>query len=213
MLIRIVRRTAQMVLVVFGVATIVFFVLRLAAGDPARLMTPPGTPESVVEATRDRIGTDRPLLVQYGDYLADLVRGNLGESFHGGQPVLDEVVRALPNTAVLALVTILVASAVGLLLGIAAALRANGVLDRAILVYVALGQATPAFWLAVVLVLFFAVQLRWLPAIDLRGPESFVLPVATLVLTLSPILIRIVRQSFLETLGEDHVRAARARGL
>jgi ABC-type dipeptide/oligopeptide/nickel transport system permease component len=211
--VRIVRRTAEMLLVVFGVVTIVFFLLRIAAGDPAQLMTPPGTPVDVVQQTRERLGTDRPLLVQYGDYLADLSRGDLGRSFHGGQPVRDQVLRALPNTAALALVTVVVASSLGLLLGIAAALRANGFFDRAILVYVAIGQATPAFWLAVVLVLVFAVQRNWLPAIDMRGPRSFVLPVATLAITLTPILIRIVRQSFLETLGEDFVRAARARGL
>jgi peptide/nickel transport system permease protein len=206
-------RTGQMVLVVVGVVTIVFFALRLAAGDPARLMTQPGTPETVVQEIRERIGTDKPLHAQYATYIADLARGDLGTSFHGGQPVRDAVLRALPNTLALAVATMVVASILGLALGIAAALRPNGLLDRAILVYVALGQATPAFWLGVVLVLIFSVNLRWLPAIDLTGPKSFVLPVATLVITLTPILIRTVRQSFLEALGEDHVRAARARGL
>ncbi|MCP9485287.1 MAG: ABC transporter permease [Gaiellaceae bacterium MAG52_C11] len=207
------RRTAQMTLVVFGVVTLVFFVLRLAAGDPARLLNQPGTPETIVQQVRERLGTDRPLLVQYGHYLADLARGDLGVSFHGGQSVRDAVLEALPNTAALALVTIVVASTIALALGIAAALRPNGLVDRSVLVYVAVAQATPAFWLAVVLVLVFSINLRWLPAIDLTGPKSFVLPVATLVITLTPVLIRTVRQSFLETLSEDHVRAARARGL
>src|SRR5919106_881463 len=136
-----------MLLVVLGAATLTFFVLRLAAGDPARLVNPPGTPEEIVTQVRERLGTDEPLL------------------------------------------------------------------DRVILVYVAVAQSTPNFWLAVVLVLVFAVELQWLPAIDKAGPESFVLPVTTLVVMLTPVLIRTVRQSFLETLGEDHVRAARARGL
>jgi peptide/nickel transport system permease protein len=106
-----------------------------------------------------------------------------------------------------------VASILGLGLGILAALYADRLVDRAILVYVALAQSTPNFWLAVVLVLVFAIQHPWLPAIDKTGPESFVLPVTTLVVMLTPVLIRTVRLSFLETLGEDHVRAARARGL
>jgi len=207
------RRTAQMVLVVVGAATLTFFVLRLAAGDPARLMNPPGTPETIVTEIRHKLGTDKPLAVQYEHYLTDLVRGDLGQSFHGGSQVRDAVLTAVPNTIVLAVIAIFVASLLSLALGIVAALNANRVLDRLVLLYVAVAQSTPNFWFAVVLVLFFSIKLQWLPAIDLTGPASFVLPVATLVVMLTPVLIRTVRQSFLETLGEDHVRAARARGL
>jgi peptide/nickel transport system permease protein len=210
---RILRRTAQMALVVLGAVTLTFFVLRLAAGDPARLVNPPGTPEDVVTQVRQRLGTDEPLLVQYKNFLVDLTHGDLGESFHGEQAVRDEVLKAAPNTAALAAVTIVIASTLGLLLGIVAALYANRLPDRLILVYVAVAQSMAAFWLAIVLILVFSIELQWLPAIDLTGPESFVLPVATLVITLTPVLIRSVRQSFLETLGDDHVRAARARGL
>jgi peptide/nickel transport system permease protein len=210
---RILRRTAQMVLVVFGAVTLTFFVLRLAAGDPARLVNPPGTPEDIVTQVQRRLGTDKPLLVQYKDFLVDLAHGDLGESFHGDQSVRHEVLKAVPNTLALAAVTITIASAIGLLLGLLAALYANRLPDRVILVYVAVAQSMAAFWLAVVLVLIFSIHLQWFPAIDLTGPKSFVLPVATLVITLTPVLIRAVRQSFLETLGDDHVRAARARGL
>jgi peptide/nickel transport system permease protein len=210
---RILRRTAQMAFVVLGAVTLTFFVLRLAAGDPARLVNPPGTPEDVVTRVRERLGTDKPLLVQYKDYLVDLAQGDLGRSFHGEQSVRDEVLKAVPNTVALASVTILIASTLGLLLGMLAALYANRFPDRLVLIYVALAQSMAAFWLAVVLVLVFSINLQWFPAIDLTGPESFVLPVATLVITLTPVLIRSVRQSFLETLGDDHVRAARARGL
>lgn len=202
-----------MLLVVLGAATLTFFVLRLAAGDPARLVNPPGTPEEIVTQVRERLGTDKPLLVQYKDYLVDLAHADLGTSFHGEQAVGDAVLAALPNTLALAGVTIVVASLLGLVLGILAALHANRAVDRAILVYVALAQSTPNFWLAVVLVLVFSIHLQWFPAIDMAGPESFVLPVTTLVVMLTPVLIRTVRQSFLETLGEDHVRAARARGI
>lgn len=208
-----IRRTAQMAIVVFGVVTLVFVLLRVAAGDPARLMNPPGQQEEIVQLTREKIGTDKPVIEQYVDYVLGVARGDLGESFHGGQSVLGEVLTALPNTIALAVVTILVSSAIALILGIGAALRPNGALDRAVLVYVSVGLATPSFWLAVVLVLIFSVQLGWLPAIDMQGPESFVLPVITLAVALTPVLIRTIRQSFLETLGDDHVRAARARGI
>lgn len=207
------RRTAQMAIVVFGVVTLVFFILRIASGDPARMMNPPGQQEELVQLTREKLGTDRSLMVQYWDYLIGFAQGDLGKSFHGGHLVLDELLKALPNTAMLAVATILFSSTVALILGIGAALRANGVFDRIVLVYVSVALATPSFWLAIVLVLFFSVQLGWLPAIDLEGPQSFVLPVITLAVVLTPVLIRTIRQSFLETLSDDHVRAARARGI
>ena len=208
-----ISRTTQMVVVVFGVVTLVFFILRFASGDPARMMNPPGTPEDMVQLTREKLGTDKPLMVQYWIYIAGLARGDLGISFRGSQPVFDTLLDAFPNTAMLAVVTILFSSTVALILGISSALRADGALDRSVLVYVAVALATPSFWLGIVLVLIFSIKLKWLPAIDMTGPKSFVLPVLTLTVLLTPVLIRTVRQSFLETLSDDHIRAARARGI
>jgi len=213
MIVRLLIRAGQMLLVVLAVVTITFFVLRLATGDPARLVNPPGTPEDIITQTRQRLGTDRPLLVQYGDYLVNLTQGDLGITFRGSQPVREAVLSALPNTLALAGVAEVTGALLALTLGLLAARRPNGLLDRVVLAYTAIAQATPAFWLAVVLVFFFSLRLGWFPAIDMTGPDSFVLPVATLVITLSPILIRTVRQSFVETQGEDFIRAARARGL
>ncbi len=206
-------RAGQMLLVILAVVTITFFVLRLATGDPARLVNPPGTPEDIITQTRERLGTDRPLLAQYGTYLRDLAQGDLGTSFRGAQPVRDAVVDALPNTLALAGVAVAAAALLALGLGATASRRPDGVFDRAVLAFVALAQATPAFWLGVVLVFFFSIRLGWFPAIDMAGPRSFVLPAFTLAVTLCPVLIRTVRQSFLETLGEDFIRAARARGI
>jgi peptide/nickel transport system permease protein len=207
------RRAAQMLFVIFGVVTVTFFAVRLVPGDPARIMNRPGTPESVLKITREQLGTDKPIPVQYVVFLGDLLRGDLGESFRGGRPVLDTVLEALPNTFSLGIVAMLVTTAIAAVLGIAAALHPNSIFDRATLLFVAIAQATPAFWLGVMLALVFAIHLRWFPAIDMAGPESFVLPVATLSLSLLPLLIRAVRQGFLETLGEGYVRAARARGV
>jgi ABC-type dipeptide/oligopeptide/nickel transport system permease component len=176
-------------------------------------MNRPGTPEDLIQQTRERIGTDKPILVQYTEYVTNLARGDLGQSFHGEQAVWSALADALPNTLLLGILTMIVASALGLGLGILAALRPNSWVDRLILFYVALAQATPSFWLGVVLVLYFSIRLRWLPAIDMVSPASFVLPMTTLVVTLSPLLIRAVRQAFLETLHEDYIRAAHARGL
>jgi ABC-type dipeptide/oligopeptide/nickel transport system permease component len=202
-----------MVFVVFGVIAVTFFAVRLVPGDPARIMNRPGTPESVLKITRQQLGTDKPIPEQFVIFLGDLARGDLGESFRGGRPVVDAVLEALPNTFALGIVSMAVATTVALLLGIGAALHPNGWFDRLTLLFVSIAQATPSFWLGVMLVLVFAIELRWFPAIDLEGPRSFVLPVATLSLTLLPLLVRAVRQGFLEALGEGYVRAARARGV
>lgn len=213
MLAFLIRRVVQMALVVFCVVTLVFLLLRLAAGDPARLMNAADASPRAIEATRERLGLDEPVYIQYLYFLRDLVQGDMGESFFGPYEVSDVVLAALPNTVMLAAVTIVVSTLVALVLGIGAALTNGSPFDRAVQVYSALAQATPNFWLAVVLVLVFAVQLGWLPALDFTGPESFVLPVATMTVMLTPILIRTVRQSFVETLAQDYVTAARARGV
>lgn len=206
-------RLSHMVLVVLGVVTVAFFVLRLATGDPARLVNPPGTPEEIIAQTRRRIGTDQPLIGQYFTFLLNAVRGDLGTSFRGSQSVSSAVMSALPNTLKLAAVAVVLSAVLAILLGAAAARRPGGLVDRGVLVFAAVGQATASFWLAVMLVLFFSLRLRWFPAIDMGGWRSFVLPVTTLVLVLSPILTRTARLSFIETLREDWIRAARARGL
>jgi peptide/nickel transport system permease protein len=207
------RRAAQMLFVIFGVVTVTFFAVRLVPGDPARIMNRPGTPESVLKLTREQLGTDKPIPEQYVLFLGDLLRGDLGESFRGGRPVLSAVLEALPNTVSLGIISIVVTTLLAGLLGIIAALRPNSLFDRLTLLFVAVAQATPSFWLGVMLVLVFAIELRWVPAIDLTGPRSFVLPAATLSLALMPLLVRAVRQGFLETLGEGYVRAGRARGV
>jgi peptide/nickel transport system permease protein len=167
----------------------------------------------VLKLTRQQLGTDQPIPTQYLTFLGDLVRGDLGTSFRGGRPVTGVVLDALPNTIALGAVSMIVATVLSFVIGMAAALRPNGWFDRVALVFVSVAQATPSFWLGVILVLVFAIGLRWLPAIGMQGPQSFVLPVATLALSLMPLLIRAVRQGFIETMGEGFVRAGRARGL
>jgi peptide/nickel transport system permease protein len=209
----ILRRLLQSVFVIFGVACVTFLVLRLVPGDPARLMVPPGTSEKVVDSLRQELGTDQPLLVQFGRFLGGLLQGDLGDSFRQGRPVLELVLDALPATLALATTTMLTAVLVAVPLGIVAAYRSGGILDRAILIFSLAGQSVPNFWLGVMLVLVFAIRLQWFPAIGMGGPRSIVLPTLTLALILVAILVRTVRQSMLEALNEDYVRTARAKGM
>jgi peptide/nickel transport system permease protein len=212
MLSLILRRVAQMVAVALAVVALVFFLLRLA-GDPARLLNSADASEATIAATRERLGLDDPVIVQFFRFLGEVLRGDLGSSYLGGYDVSSIVFGALPNTIMLAIAIIVCSTLLSLVLGISSALAVGSWWDRCVQVYVALAQATPNFWLAVILVLIFAVNLGWLPAVDFTGPVSFVLPVTTMTVVLTPILIRTVRQSFLETLDQDYVRAARARGI
>ena len=207
------HRFLQMLVVVFGVVTVTFFAVRLVPGDPARLMEPPGTPESVIKLTRQQLGTDKSIPQQYVTFLKDLVRGDLGTSFRGGRPVTEVVLDALPNTLALGLVSMTIATSLSFMIGIAASLRPNGWFDRVVLFFSTVGQSTPSFWLGVILSLYFAIELGWFPAVGMHGPRSFVLPAATLAISLMPLLIRAVRQGFIESMGEGFVRAARARGI
>jgi peptide/nickel transport system permease protein len=209
----ILRRLVQSVFVIFGVACVTFLVLRLVPGDPARLMVPPGTSEKVVDSLRRELGTDQPLIVQFGRFLGGLLQGDLGESFRQGRPVLELVLEALPATLALATTTMLTAVLVAVPLGIVAAYRSGGILDQVILMFSLAGQSVPNFWLGVMLVLVFAIRLQWFPAIGMAGPGSIVLPTLTLALILVAILVRTVRQSMLEALNEDYVRTARAKGM
>jgi len=209
----VVQRTLQMIVVIFGVVTVTFFAVRLVPGDPALLMEPPGTAESVLKQTRERLGTDKPLLVQYWTFLQGLPGGDLGTSFRGNQPVAGRVLDGLPNTFALGIVAMVFTTILSFGIGIVAALKPNSLFDRISLVFVAIAQSTPSFWLGVIFVLLFSIRLRWLPAIDMESWKSFVLPALTLAISLMPLLIRAVRQSFIETMGEGFIRSARARGL
>lgn len=206
------RRALHAILVIAGVACLTFFVLRLVPGDPARMILPPGTAEESVQLVRKQLGTDQPLPAQFERFIGDLARGDLGISFRYRQPVLAIVLRAYPATLALA-AAMLTALVVSIPLGILAALRRGGLLDRMVLVLSVAGQSLPNFWVGVMLVLLFAVDRPWFPAIGMDGWRSFMLPTVTLALVLIAVLIRTLRQSMIEALGEDYVRTARAKGL
>ena len=207
------QRLLQAVLVIFGVACVTFFVLRLVPGDPARLMLPPGTGEDVVAGLREQLGTDEPLPVQFLRFLGGLLHGDLGTSFRQSRPVLPLVVDAFPATLGLAATTMLVAVVVAIPLGILAAARSGRLPDRLILMVSLVGQSLPSFWIGVMLVLLFSIQRQWFPAIGNTGPASYVLPTITLAAVLVAQLVRTVRQGMLEVLQEDYIRTARAKGV
>lgn len=193
-----------------------FAMLRLGRGDPAldylRLAQIPPT-DAALAAARAELGLDRPLLAQYGAWLGDTLRGDLGASWFTRRPVAEEIAQYLPATLQLAGAAMLLVLAVGVPLGIWAALRRDRWPDHLARVVAFVGVSVPNFWLGFLLVLLFAVTLGWLPAMGRDGPGSIVLPAVATAAMSACVMLRLTRASVLGALGEPHLRFARARGL
>jgi ABC-type dipeptide/oligopeptide/nickel transport system permease component len=195
------------------VLTMVFLLAHIVPGDPVQQMLGEGTRAEDLEQLRHALGLDAPLPVQYGRYLAGVVRGNLGDSFRFQQPVFRIVLSHYPATLELAMVALLVCAGIGIPAGILAAQRRGRSADHAIGVLTLFGLSVPNFALGPVLILVFSVLLGWLPVSGRGGPEHLLLPALTLGAALAAILTRMVRTSVLEELSQDYVRTARAKGL
>jgi ABC-type dipeptide/oligopeptide/nickel transport system permease component len=158
------------------------------------------------------MGLDQPLLVQYGYFLSSLIRLNLGTSAHTGAPVVEEIASRLPYTVELALVALAIALTIGLLAGVAAAVSRNTVLDLLISSFSVFGVSMPVYWLGLMMIILFAINLHLLPAAGADEPTSIIMPAITLALFSLALIARMTRSSMLEVLGQDFVRTARAKG-
>jgi peptide/nickel transport system permease protein len=205
-------RAAQGLIVMFGVSALVFFALFLT-GDPAVLMMAPDSTAAEIDAFREAMGFDDPIIVQYGRFLVDALQGDLGSSLRYSRPAMDLLAERLGATALLALSALLWSSLLGFLLGAIAAVRKNSPIDFAIRVISLLGQAVPVFWLALMLIILFSLNLRWLPSSGYGSLDHLVMPSLALGAYYLSAITRLVRSSLIETLGENYVRTARAKGL
>jgi peptide/nickel transport system permease protein len=209
----IVRRLLQAVVVLWGVSLIVFFLLRLAPSDPITLLlAETATPQQIAEA-RHELGFDRPIYEQYLLFMERALQGDLGRSLFYKEPALGVILRSLPNTLLLGGIAFALSVAVALPVGILSALRRDSIWDYLAIGLALIGQATPPYWLGIMLILVFSVNLRILPTSGSFGPEYVVLPSVTLAAVLMPIVTRLVRSGMLDVLHEDYVRTARATGL
>lgn len=207
-----VRRLALTIPVLVGVATLVFALIHLIPGDPAQAMLGETAAEEDVQALRERLGLDRPLLEQYGRFLGGAVRGDLGTSLRTNEPVATAVVDRLPATMELAAAAMVIAIGAALPLGIIAAVGRGTVVDHAATTLSLVGVSIPNFWLGPLLAIVFAVELGWLPVSGRGTWAHLVLPAISLGAALGAILARMTRASLLEELREPYVQAARARG-
>ncbi len=206
------RRVSHSVVALWGVLTIVFLILHLS-GDPALLLVPQGATQEDIARLRHDMGLDRPLAVQYGVFLQNASRGDFGRSFLQRQPALQLVLDRVPATLLLSLVALLLSVTLGVTAGVISAWKRNSWWDRIAMVLALVGQATPSFWIGIMAILVFAVWLKWLPASGYGTPQQLVLPAVTLGVLSMATLARVTRSSMLEILGQDFIRAARAKGL
>ena len=201
-------------LTVFVTTILVTLLIHLVPGDPVQIMyaqSQGSTPEQI-EQVRRNLGLDQPIYIQYFQYLGRLAEGDLGHTIRGGQPVLDVILQRLPNTIVLAIAAMAVAIAIGLPLGFFAAYHRGSLIDTGLMALAIAGISMPHFWLGLILLFFFAVDLGWLP-VSGSGPANLILPAVTLGLSNAAIFARLTRSSMIDVMNQDFVQTALAKGL
>lgn len=206
------RRVPQLIVVLFGVSLVTFSLVRLT-GDPAVLLLGEGATKQAITETRAELGLDRPLHVQYALFLANALRGDFGESLRYRQSAITLFTERLPATLELAGAALLLALAIGLPIGVAAALRPQSLFDGLVRGLALVGQAVPGFYLGLVAIIVFGAQLHLLPTGGRGTLAHLILPAATLAAFQIAVVARFARGSMLEVLGEDFVRTAQAKGL
>jgi peptide/nickel transport system permease protein len=228
MLVYVIRRLGQSLLIVLVMATLVFLAI-YAVGNPIDILANPDADEAERAAIAHRLGLDLPLVVQFGTFLWNALHGDLGRSFVYNEPATSVILQRLPATMELALTALVFSIAIGIPLGIIAGLKPNSVAGRSIMTGSILGFSLPNFWIGLMLILLFAVELRWLPAsgrgatvpvlgvplalLTLDGLRHLILPALTLALYKAALVIRIAQAGTREVMLQDYIRFARAKGL
>lgn len=217
------KRLFAAIPVIIGLTVIVFFIMALIPGDPATaILGSYATPENVA-ALNSQLGLDKPLWQQYFTWVTNMLQGDFGRSYSLNRPVIDEVLERFSATLVLAGTALIICTFLGLLAGIFSAVYQYGITDKGLTLIVLIGISTPAFWLGLLLILLFGVELRWLPVsgmYEIYGggdlPDlvrHLVLPASTLALVATGVIARLTRGSMLEVLRQDYIRTARAKGV
>ena len=217
----IMKRIIGIIPVLFCVSVVVFIITRVIPGDPAAVMLGPEASPEAIAAYREQIGLTDPLLIQYGRFLWDLLHLDLGTSLAHNRPVFDLLMQTLPNTILLSASALVIALLVAIPVGIISAKKQNSIFDYVCMTGALMGVSMPVFWLGLMLVLLFSVQLGWLPAIGMGRTSKgigdvlihLILPSITLATVPMANFARITRSSMLEVIKQDYVRTARAKGL
>lgn len=212
MVVYLIRRILLAIPTLIGAATVSFLLLRVLPGNPAELIAGPYATPQVIAHIHRQLGLDRPLSSQYFHFLGGLLHGNLGTSYVSQTPVLHEIMTAAPKTALLAVLSIALASVFGCALGIWAAVKRSTRTDIVLSASALVGTSIPIYWLSLLAISLFAVKLKWLPVAGAGGPSSYVLPTLMLTLFNLGFIMRQSRSAVLNEIAQDYVRTARAKG-
>jgi len=207
------RQALQVVPTLFGITVLVFLMIHLIPGDPAVLLAGLESSPEVVARIRAELGLDQPLYAQFWRFLSGALQGDLGTSLRTGAPVIDEIATRFPHTLRLAVGATLLATSLGMVTGILAAIWHNRVWDNIIMVLTLLAVSTPSYWLALMLMLVFSLWLGWLPSIGVGSALHLVLPIVTLGAQSAGIIARMTRAAMLDVLRQDYILTARSKGL
>ncbi|MFQ3544315.1 ABC transporter permease [Halobacillus rhizosphaerae] len=214
------KRFIQLLLLLIGISFLVFMSMYIAPGDPATIIGGPTATESDLAAIRIELGLDKPVLVQYFDYIGGVLQGDLGYSFQNNQPVADAIAARFPQTLNLAIASMVVAVVIGVPAGIISAIKQNSWFDFSSTTIALAGISIPNFWLGAMLILIFSVNLQWLPVGGLSAPfwtiegiKQLILPAITLGTASAAMIARMSRSAMLEVIRADYIRTARAKGV
>ena len=213
MLAFIARRLLLAIPTLLGVLVVAFLLLYVAPGDPVQAMVGERADEETIARLRKELNLDEPLPKQFALYVGGVARGDLGNSYITRRPILQDIAERFPKTLQLAGAAMLLAASIGITLGILSAWRPGGIIDRIGLGVAYIGVSFPVFWVGLLLILLFAVTLRWLPPSGFGGWRYFILPALALGMRSIAFLARMTRSAMLDALGADFVRTARAKGL
>lgn len=219
----IIKRLLSLIPVLLGLTIIVFLIISLIPGDPATaILGAYATPENVASLRAD-LGLDEPLVTQYLTWLSNIAQGDFGRSYSLNRPVLDEVLERFGATLILASTALLICIVLGIVSGVLSAIRQYGWTDKLLTLFVLIGISIPSFWLGLILILVFAINLKWLPASGMYAIygggdladliKHLILPSITLAIVAAGVVARLTRSNMLEVLRQDYIRTARAKGV
>ena len=199
--------------VMLGVILLVFFIISLTPGDAASMILGDGATEERIIELRDEMGLDDPLIVQYGRYMWDLLRGNMGDSYSTGRSVAGEIVQRFPNTFKLTVTAIFLSVLISIPIGVISATKQYSLFDNIGMILALVGISMPSFWTGLILIIIFALNLGWFPSGGMKGIMSLVLPAFTLAIASTASITRTTRSSMLEVIRQDYINTAKAKGV
>lgn len=208
-----IRRLLAIIPILIGISFIVFAMMNIIPGDPGTLMLGDKATQAQKDMLNEQLGYNRPFAERYWQFLTDAVQGDLGDSYRTRQPVMDEIMVRFPKTLRLAVLSLLTAMLIGIPLGILSAVRQYSKIDVISTTMALLVAAIPTFWMGLLLMLLFSLQLNWLPASGSETWRHYIMPTITLALPLASSLLRLTRLTMLEVINQDYIRTARSKGI